>query len=168
VARSILQKSDPYDYVLRNTDVVEKALGVEHTAMLKQLAEAKQIIGRQRRPSGVTTTLQAKDPLEGKTGTTVKSLISQFRAAAQGRVSQEYVMSDIGSKALFTVRQREFDRLMEEALYDPNIARWLVANAGDGVKITTNTLDMLKKQMYSIGAKANVAYQSSVDDNLED
>ena len=134
---------------------------------LLKLAEAKSVIERQTRPSQVVTTLAAKDPLEQKIGTSIKSAFSQFRAASQGRVSQEYIISDIGGKLAFTVKQREFDKVMEEALYDPQVAKWLADHVDDTIKLDAGFIKQFKKQLYSIGAKANVVYQDTTDE-LED
>lgn len=164
----VQKQANPYQFVLDNEKTLRIGLGDSHYDNLKMIAEAKTIVGRQDRPSRIKTSLEARDPLEQYAGTSIRSLFSQARAAAQGRVSTEYVFSDVAGKYVFKAKQEHFDKLMEEALRDPEIAQWLAKHAGEDVKLDLTNIKKLEQYMYQIGAKANTAYSQLNTTELED
>lgn len=160
VAVKIIDQKDPYQYFLDNKETltpVLNRLAPGHAKNLSDIAEATSIMKRSEVPTKVSVSMRPRDIAEETIGTTFKSIFSQARAVSQGRVSQEYVMSDIGGKFLFTIKQREAERLLNVALYDPQLALD-ISNWSKKLRIVPGDVAKIKYHLYSTGALANVRY----------
>ena len=151
IADYIVSQRDPYQYLLENLKAIDMGFGGKanrkHLVDLKRIAEAMSIRERSSVPGRVSTSLATKDVVDRRIGTTVKSIFSQFRAAAQGRVSQEYVITDIGGKFLFKIRQERANKLLQEAFYDKELADHLAELTLDPVKIPKETISFFKTRI---------------------
>jgi len=163
VADHVKSKPNPYQYILENEKNLSMALnplGKDHLKNLKVIAEAEEILARAKPPTTVDIGKTIHDPLERRIGTTVKSVISQLRAAAQGRVSQQYVFSDISGKFIFKIQQDEAQRLLEAAIFDPDISKTLagLATRETMTKIQSNRI---RNHLYSLGIKSIATTEQS-------
>jgi len=156
IAEKVRTQPDPYKYLIDNKATIKPALeklSHGHFKNLSDIAEATSIIDRSKLPVSVSTSFIAKDPIEVSTGTSFRSMLSQARMAAQGRVSQEYVMADIGGKFLFTIKEKEANKLLQAAFYDPEIAKTL-SKISASKKITVIDANKIRYHLYSIGARS--------------
>lgn len=160
VANKISNSADPYKELLNKKSVIKplmNKLGQDHYKNLETLAEAQNVLKRYDVPRRALVSNKPRDIVEETSGTSFKSLLSQMRAAAQGRVSKEYIMSDIGGKYLFTLKQQEASKLLQAAFYNPKLAEDL-AKMSKTVKLTKTDGARIRYHLYSIGAKSNIIF----------
>lgn len=160
LAVRVSKEDDPYRYLLDNMDVIKPVmnkLGPSHIKNLETIARGTSRIKSTKVPGGVGVAMVAKDPVRETVGTTFASIGSQARSVAQGRVSEYYVMSDIGGKYLFTIKQREYKRLMDMALYDTELALDMAKWTKD-VSITKSAVNKMRHHLFASGALANVRF----------
>ena len=160
LAVRVAEQKDAYKFLQDNVDTIKPVLdrlGPKHTKNLMDIAEASTITKSVDVPSKVAISMRTRDIVEEATGTTFKSILSQSRAAAQNRVSKSYVMSDIGGKYLFTVKQRETERLLNAALYNPELAADM-ATWSKELKITPGIVAKIRHHLFTTGALATSRY----------
>jgi len=169
VASHILKQQEPYKYFRENRTVLHSLYkhNPKHFRDLLDLAEAKEILTRKFNVRQVETSLGAKDPIKEAIGTSFRESATLLRHVSSGWISPEYALSHVGSKALFKVRQDEMNKLIENAFYDPEVAKLLLEGVKEGVKIKPDYLFRLKDRLYSIGANTNLAFTAQ-DDELEE
>ena len=116
---------DPFTFLVQNQQSLKPALdalGMNHFNNLKTIAGAKTVLGRTDMP----TTVQAgriKDIAEELTGTGLPSLISMGRATTITRQSSPvYMLSAVLSKFGIKLREDQTRKMMEEAIYNPEVA----------------------------------------------
>lgn len=159
IADHVRSMPDPYQFILDNENVLSgtlSKLGASHYKNLKEIAKASAIIDRSKPPLTVAASEAELDPLYKKFGTTFRSMLSQFRAASQGRVSQEYVFSDISGKYLFKLQQAEADKLLDAAIHNPDIAKTL-SDLSKVDKMSIKQANSLHKHLVSLGLRSLVA-----------
>ena len=173
VADHVLGQKDAYQYVLDNEASIRKTFGgdkegAEHFNSIRDIAAGMKELDRAPTPNKVATHIIAKDPLERRIGTSIKSVFSQLRAAAQGRVSEEYVVSDIVGKAIFKVRQEQANKILQEAFYDPELAKALSETKDNSLKIHDKTAGLLKKRLVQMSLQSFLHTRDDpADDNVE-
>lgn len=168
VANYIMKQKDPFDYFLQNEEKMKIAFKGEdaHFNTLKDLAEAKRNLSRKFGTKQIESSLRPKDPLEPR-GTTTREVTTLARHVYSGWISPSYAASHLTSKALFKYRQDELNKMIEEAFYDPDIAKMLMDGVG-AVKLDSEKyMFKIRERMYSIGAKSNIAAQAT-DDEFEE
>ncbi|MCP5005378.1 MAG: hypothetical protein GY941_15795 [Planctomycetes bacterium] len=172
VAKHALKQKDPFEYFLDNEDVMKIAFkeAPEHFKSLKELSEARRIISRKFESSQVSTTLIGEDPLKRAIGTSAVEAMTMARWVQAGRLSPEYVISQMTSKGVLKFRQAEMNKVMEEALYDRGVAKMLAETITDGGKSQEHLskfIDGFNAAMYKIGVRAAIA-STPKEDLLED
>jgi len=128
IAREIVKKDAPFQYLLANEDRLRSALaplGKQHFDNLKKLLSAQEVTDRVRPPTHVELD-KIQDIGEQTVGTSVKGIFSRIRNAKQGFQSAEYVALDLGGRYLYKIKTAEMNKLLEAAIYDPAVAKmWL-------------------------------------------
>jgi hypothetical protein len=124
IADKVSEQKDPYQFLLDNQETLKPAMitlgGSEHWANLERMAKAQKIMNRVPDVGNIgEKTLQ--DIGKKLIGTPVNSIFSQSRAAAQGRQSKPYMFLDMGGKYIFKIKSEEADRVLREAIYDPDL-----------------------------------------------
>jgi hypothetical protein len=114
---------------LRENEVVLKPvmeqLGKGHWDNLVSIEEANAILKRVEPPHAVELS-KPKDPLEAKTGTTVKSAISRFKNMNTPLgLSPEVMITEAAGKFMFKVQSAEMERLRMAAYWDADVASTL-------------------------------------------
>jgi hypothetical protein len=114
---------------LRENEVVLKPvmeqLGKGHWDNLVAIEEANAILKRVEPPHAVELS-KPKDPLEAKTGTTVKSAISRFKNMNTPLgLSPEVMITEAAGKFMFKVQSAEMERLRMAAYWDADVASTL-------------------------------------------
>lgn len=131
LARSIAdvvgRQNNSYEYLVANERTLKPVmdkLGAGHWDNVKYIAEARDILSRNKAPEHVELN-KLQDIGEKTIGTPVKSVFSIMRQiATQGpaRVSPEYATLHLGGRYIFKVKQAEAEKLLEDAIYDPKLA----------------------------------------------
>ena len=140
----------PSQFLKQNEAVLKPIMdrmGPEHYKNLTTLSDAMEILGRWKVPTSPDPRQLLKDPLEAAIGTSIPSAISQFRATTITRQSSPtYMITSMGTKFLNKLRQGGGDKIIEEAFYDPDVARELAR----GLK-TGDVSNRLRDQLISYG-----------------
>lgn len=148
-------KVDPLTFVTQNEKLLGPALnrlGPNHLNNLKTIAAAKTILGRTEIPSGVGAN-RIKDFLEEVTGTGAPSMISMGRATLITRQSSPiYMLSNILAKYGVKLRAGNEEKLMREAIYNPEVAA-LWAKAAKRVPFTMGDSNKLLNHFASAGLR---------------
>lgn len=134
---------------------VMDALGPEHWKNLKTIAEAEAVAGRVKAPTGVE--MKKLEDLGTKyTGTSVKSLFASAKATASGRMSKGYAVIEGAGRYIYKVKSEEADRLLDEALFNPDIAGTLASMARTSAKPSQKQLLDLKRLSFNAGIVSTV------------
>ena len=134
---------------------VMDALGPEHWKNLKTIAEAEAIAGRVKAPTGVEMK-KLEDVGTKYTGTSVKSLFASAKATASGRMSKGYAVIEGAGRYVYKIKSEEAGRLLDEALFNPDIAGTLASMAKSTSKPTEKELLDLKRLSFNAGIVATV------------
>lgn len=128
-ADHVMNQKDPWKFLTENEGTLKPVfnqLKPGHYRNLKNTAEAMNILDRYSPILRLNANQVTTDALQEAIGTTVPSAFAQFRQAAlYHTVSQSYVTASIGAKYLFKLQQDNVERLIEEALYEPDLAKLL-------------------------------------------
>jgi len=126
-ADHIMNQNNPWQFLTDNEETLKpifNQLKPAHYNNLKNVAEAMNILNRHSTIMRLNPNKASIDQLQEAIGTSVPSAFAQLRwAALYGKTSLSYVGVDIGSKYLYKLHQGNVERLIEEALYDPDLAK---------------------------------------------
>ncbi len=128
IADAIMQQKDPVTFLRENASIIKPALdkiGPDQFNNLVTLAGGAQIAGRVKAPQSVELE-KLKDIGEATTGTSVKGLFSRLMNVEKGYMSGSYAALDVGGRYVYKIKAEEARRLMEAAIYDPEMARALL------------------------------------------
>lgn len=170
MAVRIAKEKDPYRYIQDNIETLGpllNRLGPNHAKNLITIAEATSVHKRSTVPTTINISTAPVDTVKSTVGTTMASILSQARAVAQNRVSAQYVMSDIGGKYLYQVRQKEMERVLNVALYDPKFALEIM-EWSKAPKITPGLVAKVKYHLLTAGALATSRYEGDMLDLQEE
>lgn len=129
---------------------VMDSLGPEHWKNLKTIAEAEEVASRVTAPTGVEMK-KLEDIGTKHTGTSVKSLFATAKATAAGRMSKGYAVVEGVGRYIYKIKSAEADRLLDEALFNPDIAGTLANMAKNTGKPTHKELLNLQKLSFNAG-----------------
>ena len=129
IADHVMDQSNPWQFLLDNEERLKPVfnqLKPGHYNNLKNVAEAMNILSRHSAVLRVRPGQANLDQLQEMIGTSIPSAFAQVRwAVLYGKTSVEYVAVDIGSKWLHKLQLTSTERLIEEALYDPDLSKLL-------------------------------------------
>lgn len=129
VALAVANQKDPYAFLSANAPMLRRELeklGPGHFANLQILAQANKIAERTTVPGHVNLE-KLSDVGERAVGTSVKGLFSRALNVKKGYMSGGYAAFDIGGRYIYKIKTEEAAKLMEAAIYDPELAKVLVA-----------------------------------------
>lgn len=107
----------------QNQAALKVALGDEHFGNLQRIARARDILARTPAPQGQGFQPDPVGALSEQLGTGVPQLSSRFYAFKSGRLPRDFLLAEAGSRILrgrSILRSRE---LLDEALYNPQVAK---------------------------------------------
>lgn len=167
VAEHVMAQPDPLAYFDANRKVIHRALathgadqaahvGAKHMADLETLVEAASMVQRNVPPTRIKEAGGAKDPVQERFGSSMRTIAAHHRAISQGRGSSGDAVVNILSKYAFVVRENHAAKLFEEAVYDPAVARTLAAAAREG-KPSNGIRRRLAAHMLSLGIRMPAA-----------
>jgi len=126
-ADHIMNQKNPWGFLKDNDETLRpifNQLKPGHYNNLKNVAEAMDVLNRHSTVMRLNPNKATTDQLQEMIGTSVPSAFAQLRwAALYGKTSMSYVGMDIGSKYLFKLHQSNVERLIEDALYEPDLAK---------------------------------------------
>lgn len=126
-ADHVMDQKSPWQFLVDNEDTLRPVLNQlkpGHYNNLRNTAEAMNILDRHSTILRINPNKATTDQLQEMIGTSVPSAFAQLRwAALYGKTSMSYVGVDIGSKYLYKLHQDNVERLIEEALYEPDLAK---------------------------------------------
>lgn len=129
IARAVAEKDNPYKFLLENESTLRNGLaplGKQHFDNLVTLAKAQEVSGRVRTPSHVEID-KLNDIGTETVGTPVKGLLSRaYNVNRMGGPSAKYVLADVGGRFIYKIKTEEAMKLMEQAIYDPKMAKALL------------------------------------------
>lgn len=160
IAEAVSKQSDPYAFLVNNAPNLRRELeklGPGHFDNLLNIAKAAQITERTRAPSNVPLD-RLQDIGEQTVGTSVKGVMSRAMNVAKGYMSPAYAAFDVGGRYIFKVKTAEANRLMTEAIYDPEAAKSLMALVN---KPTETNMNSLRNHMFSHGIKVMAVNRAS-------
>ncbi len=152
IATAVSKQADPYAFLQNNAPTLRRPLeqlGKGHFDNLLNLARASDISARTRAPTSVPMdTLQ--DIGTATVGTPVKGLFSMARNVAKHFMSPIYAAMDVGGRYIYKVKTDEANRLLNEAIYDPDAAKSLLAAHNNP---TPQNFNSLRNHAFSHGVK---------------
>lgn len=137
----------------RNERSLTRLLGRDHMRDLITIQAARVIANRVPPSAGQPISVNPMAALEAELGIELRSLASRYANLKTMRLSPQYVGTDLFGRALRAQTALENDRLLREALFNPQIAR----NFADMVVIRRNApqrLRRLRAALFTVGARA--------------
>jgi len=170
-AEHILSQKKPWEYLAENEKTIKPVLnklGANHYNNLKDISDAYKIMDRYQLPTHLIRGAGSLDPMKEATGTSFISAFAQFRwAFFYGKTSKVYPFVDIGAKYLFKQGQKAVDKLIEKAMYDPDLAKTL-ANLTKRKDIPLKVWDTLSEKMLGVRLRATGVVAEDVSQSLDE
>lgn len=110
-------------FIKTNRDSLRHALTPDHLNSLSRIAAALKQVERVPAPAGKAIDTNPLAGIEGAMGTGVNQLASRVFAVESGRTSWRYIATDLLGRYSRAHSRAEAERLMNEALYNPAIAK---------------------------------------------
>lgn len=117
------EPKDILGYLNENRASLRQALGNTHMADLEKIAQARDMIARVGPPAGAGGLENDLKALEAFAGVGLPQIMSRIFAVKSGRTSARYIAVELFQRFAYATNSREFRRVVEKALYDPDIAR---------------------------------------------
>ena len=152
IANAVAKQKDPLNFLLQNEASLKSALaplGKQHFENLVTLAKAEDVVGRMKAPTHVGLD-KLQDVGEQAVGTSVKGLMSRLMNVQKGYMSGEYAIADVGGRYIYKWKAAETNKLLESAIYDPEMAKALLALKKDPTPAKMNNL---RNHAYSHGIR---------------
>ena len=137
-------------FIADNERTLRMALSPDHLRNIRNVYQGLEIMGRTPMPQGQTMNVGALDQLEAFTGTGIPQISSRAFAAASGRVSFRYNVIDGLARFANRVSKRQFDKLMTQALFDPELARDL-ASMQAGRAVSPAQMRRMNAWLFNLG-----------------
>jgi hypothetical protein len=128
IAEAVGQQKNPLQFLTDNAATLRPALnklGPDHFENLQTLAKAEEMMGRVKSPTNVNLD-KLKDIGEQTIGTSGKGILSRLMNVNKGYMSGEYAAFDLGGRYIYKIKTEEANKIMEAAIYDPEMAKALV------------------------------------------
>lgn len=154
IAEHARKQKDPYQFMLDNQATLKPILNQinpGHYDSLMRIAKSSNIISRSVPPDTMSLSTSVAG-IGKKIGTSVPSLLSQNRAASEGRVSREHVVASVLGKLMLKTSQVKAERLIDAALDDPDIAKTL-SEITKYKNIPTAVTNKIKNHLFSLGLR---------------
>jgi hypothetical protein len=153
---TVLRSNDPVAFLRQHQAATLRALG-PHYKTAQNLARAIEKNRLVPRPTGRALDTNPVASVEGVLGTGLNQISSRVFAVKSGRTSSRYALADIAGRAFRSMTARQARQTLQEALYDPAVARDL-ANMLEAPEMTTApALNRLYTFILSNGIAAETA-----------
>ncbi len=142
IANAVSKQKDPLTFLVQNKNTLQAALdplGKQHFYNLMTLARAEDIASRVKAPTHVNLD-KIQDIGEQAVGTSVKGIMSRMMNVNKGYMSGEYAIADVGGRYIYKWKAAETQKMLEAAIYDPEMAKALLALKRDTTPAKMNNL----------------------------
>lgn len=130
IAKTVSEQKNPYQFLRENEAALRNGmapLGKQHFDNLLTLTKAQEVSGRVKAPTSVELD-KLQDIGTQAIGTPIKSLLSRiWNVNRAGGPSAKYAAVDVGGRYIYKIKTEEAQKLMEQAIYDPQMAQALLA-----------------------------------------
>lgn len=132
-----------------NQKSLKIALGDKHLSDIDTIIKAQEMVERVPAPAGAAITARPMQAIEEQIGMGIPAVASRIYAIQSGRIGSKYMVTEMFSRFMRGQSEREMNRLLDTALYDPEIARDL-ANA---IKFPASVpvTNRMKKHLFNLG-----------------
>lgn len=145
--------SDNLDTFLNNPGI-KLAFSAEHRKNLRTLFEARMMAQLVEEPGGQPLRPNPSEGFEKILHMGIPQLASRIFAVQSGRTGYNFVMTEILSRALRGYSEKQAVTLLNEAMYNPEVARDLAAFAGVRAPSKAGT-NRLNSWLFTLGVDAN-------------
>ena len=135
-----------------NSKSLRHVLTPNHFRYLNTIMAAGEMAGRVPKPAGRGYQPNSMQGVENALGTGMNQIGSRVFAAQSGRTSWRYVSLDLAGRFLRGFSQQESARLLEEALYNPDVARDL-ASVFYQKRTTPEVAKRLNTWLFTVGER---------------
>lgn len=149
-----LEASDPVAFLNKHSDSIASALGASKYQAAMRLARAIEKSNLVPRPSGQALDTNPVAAIEGVLGTGLNQISSRVFAVKSGRTSARYALADLAGRAFRTMSSNSARKMLQDALYDPQVAVDLANAIGPGNTLTEAGAKRLFTFMISNGLVA--------------
>jgi hypothetical protein len=135
-----------------NIDSLKMVLTPNHMKNLDTIIDARIMAERAPTPTGTGAPGGMLEAAEKQLGMGTSQLGSRIFAVKSGRIGVNYMMTDIFGRFFKGQSAQSVERMLDEALYDPEVAKLLV----DGLKSPTSkrVTNHMKKYMFNLGLES--------------
>ena len=123
------------DTLQKNAESLKKLFGDEHFTDLNDIAAMREMIERTPSPTGQAEVPQILGNVEEALGIKIPQALSRGFALHTGRTSPSYIYGEAGLRWLRQRAAKSWDRVMEQAIYDPEVARALADSMRRGKEL---------------------------------
>ena len=110
---------------MRNS--LKEVLGDEHIRDMETVQKAYEMINRTSAPRGTGKIESSVDKIGNLTGQGIPQIMSRVFAAQSGRTSHRFIISDSMARFIHSKDKAALEALYKEALYNPQVAKDIVA-----------------------------------------
>jgi len=155
-------------FLNKNEDVAREVLGEAHARDLRKITRDLDVLGRttNAKPRGSSGTAAGNQGA----GLTLNSVLSRLYGIQRGVVSPRFVVGEVGTRLVASaarkMRQGDIDRLLDEALLDPQLARTLTMEfSKENERLLTRRFPAI---LARLGARAGRSRAAGVEDEEAD
>lgn len=152
LAQGVMAQKEPYAFLMRSEarlKPVMNQLGPEHWKNLETLGQMKRVLDRVQTPTSAN--LETLQDIGTKLiGTPVKSVLTGVWGNSRVYQSRGYFTLNLAGRYIYKIKTAEANRLLEEAIYDPNLAASLAEASTKG---TARAVNKLKNHAWSHGVR---------------
>lgn len=134
-----------------NQKSLDIALGKRHMDEINKIMKAREMVERTLIKGGQPLSASPLEKVEEAIGMGIPALSSRIYAVRSGRIGANFMATEMASRFLRGVTGKEMTRLMDEALYNPQIAKDLA----DAIKFPNKPAirNKMKKHLFNLGAE---------------
>jgi hypothetical protein len=150
VVEHVVGQKEPFAYMVANRKVLERSLGPRQYNYLTTLTKAQELASRVEPPKNLEYA-KLGDPLEEKIGTSIPQAVSDNKAVMNRFGSKEWALARIGMRWWNKANNAERDRVLMEAIYNPDMAMALAKHLEDP---TAKSAKALNPHLLTFGLRA--------------
>ena len=128
IADLIVKKPNPRAFLTEHQAVLQKELnklGKNHYQNLTDIVDSMEIMTRLHKPTSVPYSTKPVDRIKEAVGTGVDTLTNQVRWVIGRKIAPEWLAINTTSKAYWHITQKQAEKILEEAVYNPDFAETL-------------------------------------------
>lgn len=129
---------------------MRQAMSKEHMDALGDIFAASKMVTSAGRMPSRAINMDTYTPIKEQTGSSIDSIASKLWAVANNRVGHVWLVTNLGGGAFRAQSRNAFRRVVQEALYDPNVAKNLAESFRDTSAISPAS-NKLRTYLFNAG-----------------